>query len=61
MDEVQASNTPLVVTKHGKPIVTIYPFEEGESFPIGFMHGQITITGDIVGPTGETWNADAED
>ncbi len=60
MDEVQSSKTPLVVTKHGKPVVTILPFEERRPFPFGFMRGQITIKGDIVGPTGEVWNAEAE-
>ncbi len=58
MDEVQSSKTPLVVTKHGKPIVTIIPFEEKQGFPIGFMRGQISIKGDIVGPSGEIWNAE---
>jgi prevent-host-death family protein len=60
MDEVQISKTPLVVTKHGKPIVTILPFDEKKPFPFGYMRGQISIKGDIVGPTGEKWNAETD-
>lgn len=62
MDEVQSSKTPLIVTKHGKPMVTIVPFEEEvRVFPFGYMKGRITITGDIVGPIGENWNVEADD
>lgn len=60
MDEVQTSKTPIVVTKHGKPVVTIVPFDEDPTFPFGFMRGQIEIKGDIVARTGERWNADKE-
>lgn len=60
MDEVQASKLPLVVTKHGRPVVTIMPFEEKRPFPFGYMKGQISIKGDIVAPTGEVWNAETD-
>jgi prevent-host-death family protein len=60
MDEVQLSKHPIVVTKHGRPIVIVTPFEEKKDFPFGCMNGQIHINGDIVGPTGERWNAEAE-
>lgn len=59
MDEVQSSKAPIVVTKHGKPIVTIVPYEERKVFPYGAQRHQIKIKGDIVGPTGEPWNAEA--
>lgn len=61
MDEIDMSKIPLTVTKHGKPIVTIFPFEEKREFPFGYMKGQITIKGDIVGSTGEIWNADSDE
>jgi len=62
MDEVQSSKIPLIVTKHGKPMVTILPFEEeAKVFPFGYMKGRMTINGDIVGPIGEKWNAEADD
>ena len=61
MDEVQRTKQPLVVTKHGKPVVTIMPFEAKKPFPFGYMKGRITTKGDIVGPTGERWDADMDD
>ena len=61
MDEVQSSKIPLIVTKHGKPMVTILPFaEEAKVFPFGYMKGRMAITGDIVGPIGERWNAETD-
>lgn len=60
MDEVQSTRTPVVVTKHGKPVVTIMPFEERKVFPYGSMEHQIKIKGDIVGPAGVAWNAESE-
>lgn len=61
MDEVQATRTPLVVTKHGKPVVTIVPFEENVPLPFGDMKGLISIKADIVGSTGERWEAERDD
>lgn len=57
MDEAQASKTPIVVTKHGKPIVTVTGYEEKKQFPIGSLKGTVQIKGDIVGPTGVVWDA----
>jgi prevent-host-death family protein len=60
MDEIQRTQTPLVVTKHGKPVVTVFPFEEKRTFPFGYMRGQIKINGDIIGPTEDKWNAETD-
>jgi prevent-host-death family protein len=60
MDEVQETRVPLVVTKHGQPVVTIVPFEERTPFPYGDMKGRIVIKGDIVGPSSEDWNAEVD-
>jgi prevent-host-death family protein len=56
MEQVHATKTPLVVTAHGKPLVTILPLEDSDEFPFGYMKGRIKIHGDIVGPTGVKWN-----
>ncbi|HEY9721345.1 MAG TPA: type II toxin-antitoxin system Phd/YefM family antitoxin [Oscillatoriaceae cyanobacterium] len=57
MDEVEARHVPIVITKRGKPIARLVPYEEAAS-PFGFMKGSVTILGDIVAPTGERWEAD---
>jgi prevent-host-death family protein len=60
MSEVQQSGTPLIVTKHGKPLVKVIPYEdEDRPFPLGYMKGRIHIKGDIFS-TGEQWNADKD-
>ena len=58
MDEVKQQHRSFVITKRGKPIAKLVPVDE-ETPPIfGFLKGRARIDGDIVAPTGETWNAD---
>jgi prevent-host-death family protein len=60
LDEVQRSRTEVVITKRGRPVARLVPVEEGEPRPLlGRMKGTIKILGDVVGPTGERWSADA--
>ena len=46
MDQVARTRQPVVITKHGRP-----------ASQFGQMRGTVTIHGDIMAPTGETWNA----
>jgi antitoxin (DNA-binding transcriptional repressor) of toxin-antitoxin stability system len=38
---------PVVVTKHGKPVVQIIPVDSDEDEIFGFMAGKFRIIGDI--------------
>jgi prevent-host-death family protein len=58
IDQVSQSHKPLVITKHGKPLVKLVPFDEQPSSLYGSMKGTVTIHGDIIKSTGEIWNAD---
>ncbi|MBM3599131.1 MAG: type II toxin-antitoxin system Phd/YefM family antitoxin [Alphaproteobacteria bacterium] len=58
MDEVATRRHSLVVTKRGKPVVRIVPVEAGQQRLRGALKGLAKITGDIVAPTGERWDAD---
>ncbi len=49
----------LVITKHGKPVARLVPFEREHAGLIGSLHDKVKIRGDILS-TGETWNAGAE-
>ena len=61
MEKVRTHRQTVVITKRGKPIAKLVPFEEGQPAPIfGFLRGHASVSGDIVAPTGETWNADAD-
>jgi len=50
MDEVQAKSQPVIITKHGKPVVKLVPVTQERDDIFGFMAWKGTIVGDIVGP-----------
>ena len=58
MDEVRDRHCEIVITKRGKPVAKLVPFEDKRPDIFGYMKGTVTILGDIVGPTGEIWDAD---
>ena len=47
MDRVQQSGEPVVVTKHGKPVVQIIPVQSDENEIFGFLAGKVRIVGDV--------------
>jgi prevent-host-death family protein len=47
MDQVAQSGRPVVITKHGKPVVKLVPANEGEDEIFGALKGIARITGDI--------------
>ena len=49
----------LVVTKHGKPVARVMPYEQRFAPLIGSLREKIEIEGDILS-TGSTWPANAE-
>ena len=54
MDHVAETGEPCVVTKHGRPVVRIVPFDDIETVP---LHGSVKTLGDIVGPILDSWEA----
>ena len=59
MDEVEKYRIEIVITKFGKPVAKLVPMDESpEKALFGYLRDSVTITGDIVSPTGEEWNAD---
>ena len=47
----------LTITKDGKPIAHVIPYDEGDSYLIGSLRYQVNIQGDIL-MTGLRWDAD---
>jgi prevent-host-death family protein len=47
MDKVAQSGQPVMVTKHGKPVVQISRVESNEDEIFGFLAGKGRIVGDI--------------
>ena len=48
-----------VVTKHGKPVARVLPYEQQSAHLVGSLRNKIKIRGDIL-TTGVRWKADAE-
>ena len=49
----------LVITKHGRPVARVLPYEREFNEVIGSLRDKIEIRGDLMS-TGVRWNADAE-
>lgn len=49
----------LVITKRGKPVARLIPFEQQHADLIGSLGHKIEIRGDILS-TGTEWDADAQ-
>ncbi|NKB66085.1 MAG: type II toxin-antitoxin system prevent-host-death family antitoxin [Candidatus Latescibacteria bacterium] len=61
MDQVRDTHEEIVVTKHGKPVVRIVPISAEPARSLqGYLKGTVVTKGDIVSPTGETWEAEGE-
>jgi len=59
MDQVQQGRQPIVVTKHGKPVARLVPYEEDPEPIFGYLRDTVIEYGDIVSPLDEVWEADA--
>ena len=59
LDEVQESGTAIVITKHGRPVARVIPFERDSADLIGSLEGKVEVLGNVF-DTGATWDADAE-
>lgn len=60
MDQVQQTHEEIVITKHGQPVAKLVPIESDATRSIlGCMQGTVDVTGDIVSPLDEIWEADA--
>lgn len=58
MDEVQQTGCEVVITKRGRPVARLLPMEERPRRDVfGCMRGSVTITGDILAPLEEPWEA----
>ena len=59
MDEVNARRGEVVITKRGKPVARLVPYEKTAVKVHGFMKNTVTIVGDVISPIGEKWDAES--
>lgn len=59
MDQVQQTHEEIVITKHGQPVAKLVPVEaDSHTSIVGYMQGTVQVTGDIISPLDEVWEAD---
>ena len=59
LDQVEQTHASITLTKHGRAVARLVPIDEAEHAVLGRLAGTVHIQGDIVGPLGEHWEADA--
>jgi prevent-host-death family protein len=57
MDEVARTGSPVVITKHGKPVAELVPHRPRRKNARGISKGTLFITGDIISPIDVEWDA----
>lgn len=55
LDEVERTREGITVTKRGKPVARLVPLHDVSIT----LEGSVRYGGDIVAPTGESWEADS--
>ncbi len=58
MDSVEQERVQIIITKRGRPVAKLVPIDEEPPSIFGFMAGTGSITGDIISPIDEKWNAE---
>ncbi len=63
LERVSRARQEVVVTRYGRPVARLSPFDEPdqEGAIFGILAGSVTVHGDIVAPVGDSWDADARD
>ena len=49
MDRVQRTGEPVLITRHGKPVVKLVPAETVPDEVFGYVAGKVKVLEDIVG------------
>jgi prevent-host-death family protein len=61
LNTVDRKGESVIITKRGRPVAKLVPIESQPTRGIfGYMKGSGKITGDIVGPEPDVWNAMVE-
>ena len=58
MDEVNKNRQSIIITKRGKPVAKLIPFDEERPTLFGKLKGSMTLLTDIMQPIDERWSAD---
>jgi len=61
LERVSRARQEVVVTRYGRPVARLSPYEKPEEGGgiFGSLAGSVTVHADIIAPVGEVWDADA--
>lgn len=59
IDRVAEEGAEFVVTRYGKPVAKLVPYDEAPPSIVGHVAGSVLRYGDLVSPIGDVWDADA--
>lgn len=57
MDIVEQDRVEIVITKRGKPIAKLLPYEDTPPALSGYLRDTVKIIGDILSPLPDEWEA----
>ena len=57
LEEVRETRQPLLVTRHGKPVVEISAYVPKDAVRMNPLKGSIVFQGDLVSPLDEKWDS----
>jgi prevent-host-death family protein len=57
LEEVRQTRRPLLVTRHGKPVVEISPYVSKNTARVNPLKGSIVFQDDLLSPLEETWDS----
>jgi prevent-host-death family protein len=60
MDRVENDRTEVVITKRGKPVAKLVPYDVRPLSVFGYMAGTALIRGEVMSPIDENWAAEHE-
>lgn len=62
LEQVFQARQEIVVTRYGRPIARLSPYDgpEGYETIFGCLAESVTVHGDIIAPVGGAWDADAD-
>lgn len=59
IEQVRQERGEVVITRYGRPVAKLVPFEEVRVSIVGCLAGSVTSFGDLISPIDEPWDADA--
>lgn len=60
MDEIDGTDTELVITKNGRPVSRLIPYREQPKTLFGIDRGRFETIGDVVSPLDAEWEAEVD-